>query len=130
MGVVETAGAVLNLGRSVRTIPVSFLSHSDVAGNGERFWFRAVAGDVARWLAREGLAIVGGEVYRRHSTAWGTYIGGWATVVPENASWESRVERCLRRALDAVSEDPADWAEFPGIPTELLYFYALASPPE
>jgi hypothetical protein len=111
-------------------IPEQLLHASDLAGNGERFWSRDVAGAAARWLAAQDLAIAGGEVYRRHSGAWGTYVREWVTEPGwgKDESWAEYVERGLAQALRAVEHDRPEWNEFPDVRTQLLYFFAYWSP--
>jgi hypothetical protein len=104
------------------------LSH-DVAGNGELFWARDMAAAGARWLAAQDLAIVGGEVYVRHSGAWGTYIREWATEPACGAreDWPDYVQRGLAQALSAIGEDALTSDGARAIGSELMYFFACSA---
>jgi hypothetical protein len=89
--------------------PAHLRSAVHVAGNGELFWPTDVAGAAATWLAGAGLAIVGGEVYRRFRGAWATYLREWTTTPARLPAepWEAYVERGLAQALEnaATGED-------------------------
>jgi hypothetical protein len=113
------------------SLPLRLVELADVAANGECFWPGDVAPDVARALAAQDHAILGGEVYCRRAVGWAAYLGEWATSAPERADapWAEHVARGLAEALRAIERDPADWGE-PGEPRRKLRFFFAAIPDE
>ena len=110
-------------------MPLELVELADIATNGECFWPGDAAPDVARALAEQGYAIVGGEVYCRHAVGWAAYLGEWATSPPQDsdAPWEQYVARGLVDALSAVAREPAAWGK-PGESSQnLRYFFASCS---
>jgi hypothetical protein len=110
-------------------LPLALVELADIATNGECFWPQDSAPDVARALAGQGYAIVGGEVYCRRAVGWAAYLGEWATSSPQRGDtpWEQYVTRGLADALKAIARDPAAWGE-PGESSEnLRYFFASSS---
>lgn len=86
------------------TVPGRLSRGFDTAGNGELFWWGDRAAAAATWIATEGFALVGGEIYRRHHVGWATYLRSWTTL-PERDSdeaWEAWVARGLSQALEAI----------------------------
>jgi hypothetical protein len=101
---------------------------ADIAGNGEKFWFGDHGGEAAQSLAREGRAILGGEIYRRHDVAWATYTGAWRTDPPRRAgeSWSVWVERGLQQAVSQIEAA----LSMPGNEQDVRIFLAWASEPD
>jgi hypothetical protein len=108
--------------------PASLRKVVDVAGNGEAFWFGDYAAEVARWIASQDLAIVGGEVYRRHPVAWATYLGAWTTDPDDDpcAPWSEYVRRGLAQTLAVIESGLPDRQDAPRHLRELRYFFAAA----
>jgi len=77
-----------------------------VAGSGEFFWPRDEAGEAAGWLTSLGVAIIGGERYRRFPGFWATFVTEWDTtpVWLPSESWGSFAERGLSQALQKVAD--------------------------
>jgi len=91
-------------------VPAHLADAVDIAGNGELFWHGHRADEAARWLTGRGLGIIGGESYRTHAVAWGSYLGSWETTPgrePDEA-WAAFAERGLRQALAAIAAAPRD----------------------
>jgi hypothetical protein len=117
-------------------IPDHLGSAVDIAGNGEAFWFGDRAEEAARWIADQGLAVVGGEVYCRQPVGWATYLGAWTTsphLLP-NEHWTAYVARGLAQAIAVVHEGLPGLEGPPDALPNLRYFFAcdseeLARPP-
>jgi len=110
-------------------LPPALVELADIATNGEHFWPGDAAPDVARALAAQGYAIVGGEVYCRRAVGWAAYVGEWVTSAPQRTDtpWVQYVAHGLADALTAIAREPAAWGE-PGESSEnLRYFFASRS---
>jgi hypothetical protein len=88
----------------------------DQAANGERFWRGDRAEEAARWLAGQGLAILGGEIYERYSVGWATYLASWDADEDDEAG--------LRTALEAIRRPAVLVGDACGPPDQLRFFFA------
>lgn len=112
-------------GADVPQPPEHIRQSAHVAGNGELLWPRSGAITAAKWIASNGLAIWGGEVYAPRGPFTAVMVNEWRTE-PELAAdepWAEYVRRGLGQALTAIEMYPA-----PGRAAESLYFLAYHSP--
>ena len=111
-------------------MPLTLVELADIAANGEQFWPRDAAPDVARALAAQGYAIVGGEVYCRRAVGWAAYLGEWVTSVQPQSQpdWDEYIANGLADALIAIACEPGAWGESAESSTGLRYFFATAAP--
>jgi hypothetical protein len=71
------------------------------AGNGELAWPLDRTIDAASWLAAQGAALLGGELYERlPESYWGTFVDEWATAPQRlvDEAWPAFVDRSLHQA--------------------------------
>jgi hypothetical protein len=106
--------------------PPEHIRHgAHVAGNGELLWPRSGAFEAANWIATNGLAIWGGEVYAPRGPFTAVMVNEWRTEPELTAGepWAEYVTRGLEQALAAIERYPTnDRAD------ESLYFLAYHSP--
>jgi hypothetical protein len=91
-------------------LPPDLRARSDVAGSGELLWPSEAAEPAVEWLAREGLGVIGGEVYVGVGKAKGVFSADWDTTPQWRAdeAWRSFVDRAAEQAVRAIVQPGVD----------------------
>ncbi|MGI8609053.1 MAG: hypothetical protein ACR2MY_07470 [Candidatus Dormibacteria bacterium] len=113
-------------------LPAWIRDAAHVAGNGELMWPRPGAIDAAEWLAQNGMAIWGGEVYTGRGPFMAVMVGEWRTEpeLERNEEWHTYIQRGLAQALAAITNHPLDsGAEAAGRTFYFLSYHSAAGFP-
>jgi hypothetical protein len=106
-------------------VPSRLRRHAFEVGNGELLWSGPAAITFSDWLARRGLGILGGEVYRTGlRLGWGTFDKAWDTEPGwrPGEPWKIFVERGRAQSLAHIQSETADAGSTGGDPA--LFFLA------